>query len=475
MASDLLSAGPSMQLGVHNGNEQPPQRLNRRALLRGGVAAAVVGAIPSVASAFDPAPDPNRPYYEAENKFRNGVNSWGVRQPPSTASRLMTKGKSFLTAAFNSPLARAGAGTKPFLRVFGRAIPALGIASVVLEVAQLGMSLIAQNRNGNEQWNNVKSAVNNQLPAEYNPNSLSDFHNVPSDYYPPGEYPPNAPPRYNEPLTFDYISPPVIEWAQITAGIRLPATSIFVVKTRNTNYTAIRPEPELTMLQRAGLSESLVAYKSWNFVGGSVPPGLAVDVIQYRVVGEVPAAGIGWEQMSSYFDMLPKFMNIEGTSLAQTLNEAFTNSGDPELMQAIAQTPFVGSDFPNMTLGDMMQEVPEVVVIDKELQAVDPSPNPGTGSGTIEWGIFERPQFELPELQIPEIPTAQELIDMLTNPLGMLIPQQSNSGVACPPFPWLMGQSVTAHCDAVSLAQPFIGNVSRLAAQIAAFFIALRD
>lgn len=72
------------------------------------------------------------------------------------------------------------------------------------------------------------------------------------------------------------------------------------------------------------------------------------------------------------------------------------------------------------------------------------------------------------------MPGPQELLDTITNPLSQLIPTQTVN-VACPPIPYFDGSQVTAHCSAVNDMQPLLRNLSRLGAQVSAFFIALRD
>lgn len=105
-------------------------------------------------------------------------------------------------------------------------------------------------------------------------------------------------------------------------------------------------------------------------------------------------------------------------------------------------------------------------------EPVSPSPDPSTG---LDWGTFSPPGFQLPALEVPEVPTVPDLINQLANPLQSIIPNQPSGSAPCPPFPWFMGQTVTQHCGAMEPLQPLVGNIARISANIAAFFIVLRD
>lgn len=482
MAPDLLPAGTQLQLGVHHGNEQPPKRLNRRALLRGTIAATAVGMIPFGTAKAQTDTPPKRPPITIETKLKNGVYEWNGRvsnRVPNAGPRAT----SFLSAGLNSAVSRGFNGAKPFIRVFGRAAGIVGVASMVWDIASWGIGAYNGWLSGeSEKWR-VLNAVRGKPEDDWRlmPTNLRNQFKVPSgfDPNPPAPQPndPPPPPVYNEPETFDYVSGPYIHWVQLTAALRVVATSVFTVHTKQTRYTAVRPAPTLTPTQRFGMSEQLMFHNQWVYSGGNVPSGLTVVVTQYRVLDEVPSGDAyerDWESVQMQLASLPQNTLISGNSLANTMNEMFMNSGDPALFEAISKTPFVGDDFPDVSLADVMEELPDLVEVDQDQPAIDPGTTPGGGT-SIDWGIFTPPGFELPALEVPEVPTAQEIIDTLTNPLSALIPVPSNQPVACPSFPWLMGQQVTAHCPAVELAQPWMGNASKIAAQIAAFFIALRE
>lgn len=475
MAPDLFPAGTQLQLGLHHRDEQSPKRLTRRALMRGTIAATAVGMVPFGSARAQTDPPPKRPPITIETKLKDGVYQWNGRVS-NRVPNAGPKATSFLSAAFNSPAARAFQGARPVLRVLGRAAGIIGVASMVWDVANWGLGIISRvTAYDPEKWRtaDVATQPNGEHPA-YKPVDMKDFYRPPPGYpFTPTEAVPN-PVKYNEPLTFDFVSGPLIAFAQLTAEIRLPSTSIFTVRTQNTGYNAVRPAPTLTQEQKVGLSESLTFHNQWTYTGGDVQTGLTVVVTQYRVVNEVPAPTWDWDSVENVLKSFPQGLAFTGAGIAETLNEMFRNSGDTDLFNAVAQTPFVASDFPNITIADVLTETPDLVEIDQDQPDIEP--NPGTGTPTvIDWGIFTPPGFELPALEVPEVPTAQEIIDTLTNPLSALIPVPSGQPVACPPFPWLMGQQVTAHCPAVELAQPWMGNASKIAAQIAAFFIALRE
>lgn len=136
--------------------------------------------------------------------------------------------------------------------------------------------------------------------------------------------------------------------------------------------------------------------------------------------------------------------------------------------------PMTGSDLltggaPNRDVNLGTPEVPETTE----------NPDPGTTTpGTVavsNWGEFTDPGFTLPSLEVPSIPTVPELIDQLANPLQAIIPTPPPGGAPCPSIPWFMGQEVTQHCGAIGQLQPWLGNLSRLFGNVAAFFIVMRD
>ena len=104
----------------------------------------------------------------------------------------------------------------------------------------------------------------------------------------------------------------------------------------------------------------------------------------------------------------------------------------------------------------------------------NPNPSPSGNVAISNWGDFQDPGFSLPALEVPSIPSVPELIETLANPLRALIPVPPAGSVSCPAIPWFMGQEVTQHCGAIDQLQPWLGNLAKLFANIAAFFIVIR-
>lgn len=190
-------------------------------------------------------------------------------------------------------------------------------------------------------------------------------------------------------------------------------------------------------------------------------------------LAKIPAAG----QVS------PESLSDLLAELARQARAYAAANGLPQVVPDPAAYPPAPADFADpMTGADLLTPGAtdrDVNLGTPEVPETNPNPDPGTGTpGTVavsNWGEFSDPGFQLPPLEVPSIPTVPELIDQLANPLQAIIPTPPAGGVACPAMPWFMGQEVTQHCGALAQMQPWLGNLSRLFGNVAAFFIVIRD
>lgn len=190
-------------------------------------------------------------------------------------------------------------------------------------------------------------------------------------------------------------------------------------------------------------------------------------------LAKVPASGT--VSADSLSDMLAE--------MARQARAYAAANGLPQVVPDPAAYPPAPADFADpMTGADLLTPGAtdrDVNLGTPEVPETPTNPDPGTGtSGNVavsNWGEFSDPGFQLPALEVPSIPTVPELIDQLANPLQAIIPTPPAGGVACPSMPWFMGQEVTQHCGAMAQMQPWLGNLSRLFGNVAAFFIVIRD
>lgn len=504
MASGLVRPGNDLRLGLHH---RPDSALDesRRRLLLGSAGFLAIGAMPSLARAADP-----RPPYILETKLENGIHTWNGRLTSPLADRM----RHVVQNAFNSPAARAVGAAAPFLRMAGRFMGPIGLALTAVDLVAMVQGRMAEtetwsrreraqgkdatdisqrhlpdlNRTGPrlDTWDGVGQPWRPyQLPEDQPCLQWATDPQTGEQTYCEIRQPPAA--RYNNPTMYQFVTQPILGYEVTTVpdgmgGTRLqrdPYTWMLGTYERDTNYTHSRPSPEILRAWMMNLS----FYKQRTYEK-PITPFIQDGRLQtlYRVVdvwraNYHPVASSTWEDSRTSIEALANSL-VNGEDVSRFMNSLAQNSGDPALMQGVMQRPFYASDFAPMTFGDWLQQVPTTVPV--MIGNPDPAANPGNGStpgtGTpLEWGTFTPPAFELPPLEVPEIPSVQELFDTITNPLSAVLPQQPVDPVACPPVPWFMEQQVTAHCGAVELAQPLMRDLSRLGAQVAAFFIALKE
>lgn len=505
MAGRLVRPGDGLRLGLHHGPDSSLDE-SRRRLLLGSAGFLAAGAIPSLARAADP-----RPPYILETKLENGIHTWNGRLTSPLADRM----RHVVQNAFNSPAARAVGAAAPLLRMAGRFMGPVGLALTAVDILTTIQGRMAET----ETWARRERA-NGSNSTDISTRHLFDLNrtgprlsvwddvNAPWRPYTPLDQQPclqwatdpetgeetycqirePLPPRYNNPITYQFITQPILGYEVTTVadgmgGTRLertPYTWMMGTYERDTNFSHSRPSPVIHPAWMMNLS----FYKQQTYEK-PITPFILNGRLQtlYRVVDVWkamyhPVSTSSWEDTRPQIESIANSL-VNGEDVSRFMNNLASSSGDPQLMQGIMQRPFYASDFAPTTFGDWMQEIPTTVPI--IIGNPDPASNPGngsvpgTGSGPIEWGTFTPPAFELAPLEVPEIPSVQELFDQITNPLSAILPQQSSEAVACPAVPWFMGQEVTAHCSAVEMAQPLMRDLSRLGAQVAAFFIALKE
>lgn len=515
MASRLVRPGSDLRLGVHHGPDHP-QLIGRRQLLRGCGAAALVGAIPALVPStawayLDTSKKvPDTPF---EFKIGSAVQKWADRIPdPSRAQALKWRAEYAISNALNSPAVRALGKAMPALRLAGRFLGPVGLALTAVEAVRAINSLNdtwavkpakdparTGQQEGSSGTLNVQSQLNIGAYPGYQTTQTQQA-NMPCTQYatnPDGSQGAcisrePIPPReayYPAPINgvrqYQFSTGQIVGWETLRSYN--PSTGLY------TDYTFPKTYVIATYLwdKQGTLNVSAVSQLHATDARGiplgqwSVGRTYRVDIpgTQLQRVVEVWVGEGHPDPTQQYEDVQTLVQNLASDLAsapqgADILNKILQSYGDSLLQTELMTRPIVATDMPAMTVGDWTTPFPATVpvVIGGGAQPSPvPQPDPIGGPQPIEWGQYTPPAvspFPLPE--VPAVPGPQELLDTITNPLSQLVPTQTVN-VACPPIPYFDGQQVTAHCAAVEDMQPLLRNLSRLGAQVSAFFIALRD